>query len=213
MKPEIKIFVFNSFQVNTVLLYTGSRDCVIIDPACYRKEETNLLAGFIDANNLRPACVLNTHAHVDHLPGVEFFRKSYNIPFLLHKSDEFLLKQAVSQGMMFGFEISQPAAPDRYVEEGERLTFGSLSVDVLHVPGHSPGSIVLKNDEASVLVTGDVLFNGSIGRTDLPGGDFDELISGIRNKLMNLDDSFLVIPGHGPSTTIGHEKEHNPFLR
>jgi hydroxyacylglutathione hydrolase len=213
MKPDIKTFIFNPFQVNTYLLSVESSECVIIDPACYGIEETSILDRYIVERNLKPLCILNTHAHVDHLPGIGFFRDKYNIPFFMHRSDAFLLKQAVNQGMLFGFEISQPADPDRYVEDGEVLSWGSLSLEIIHVPGHSPGSIVIKNDEAHILITGDVLFNGSIGRTDLPGGNYESLIHGIKEKLLVLEDSFLVFPGHGPSSTIGQEKRLNPFLQ
>ncbi len=209
---EIKIFQFNPFQVNTYVVSDASRECVIIDPACQDGKEREMLSSFIDGHQLQPVYVLNTHAHVDHLPGVDYCIKKYGIPFLLHRDDNVLLEQAVNQGLMFGFDIEKPPVPDKFLSEGDILAYGLSALEVLHVPGHSPGSVVFKNSRENFLITGDVLFNGSIGRTDLPGGNYDALIKGIRNKLMILDDNYAVYPGHGPSSTIGMERKHNPFL-
>lgn len=210
---RIKSFVFNPFQVNTYLISDDSGQCIIVDPACANESEARNLQRSLDEENLMPVFLVNTHAHVDHLPGVNWFREKYKIPFLMHRDDEFLLQSAVQQGQLFGFNLDQPAAPDRFISEGDILTFGHTRLDVLHVPGHSPGSVVLKNEDDRYLVTGDVLFDGSIGRTDLPGGDYETLVRGIKEKLLILGDDYLVYPGHGPSTSIGREREHNPFLR
>ncbi len=210
--PAIKTFVFNAFQVNTYVLMSG-KECILIDPACNDREEKETLAAFISGNDLNPIMVLNTHGHVDHLPGVAEFKSRYGIPFLLHKADLPLLRNASVQGMMFGFDLEDPPMPDRFPEEGDSLAFGASSVEVLHVPGHSPGSLVFVNRVEKYMVTGDVLFSGSIGRTDLPGGNYDILVGGIREKLMKYDDEFTVFPGHGPPTTVGEERKHNPFLQ
>ncbi|HYW96403.1 MAG TPA: MBL fold metallo-hydrolase [Bacteroidales bacterium] len=210
---DIKTFVFNPFQVNTYLLSDDSGECIIVDAACATDEETGRLTDYIKEHKLTPVMLVNTHAHVDHLPGVTRLREAFKIPFLMHKDDTFLLNRAVEQGQIFGFEMVQPGDPDRYIEEGDTITFGATILEILHVPGHSPGSVVLKNTHQQFLVTGDVLFAGSIGRTDLPGGDYETLTGGIKNKLLTLNDEYVVYPGHGPSTTIGQEREHNPFLR
>ncbi len=212
MMSGIKSFVFNPFQVNTYILFDDTGECLIIDPACYDEKENFILQEYIKEKSLKPVAILNTHAHVDHLTGVNFFKNAYSIPFLLHKADLFLLHQAVNQGLMFGFELETPPEPDRFPEEGERVTFGHSSLEVLHVPGHSPGSLVFLNRKEKYLISGDVLFNGSIGRTDLPGGNYELLIEGIKEKLMVLEDSYKVYPGHGPSTTIVQERTNNPFL-
>lgn len=210
---SIKSFVFNPFQVNAFLLYSKEGECIIVDAACQSDEEIRKVELFIEDNNLRPKALVNTHGHVDHLPGVKYFREKYNIPFYMHERDEFLIDNALVHGKVFGFDIEQPPKPDRYLQESEELHLGENEIRILHVPGHSPGSVVLHLVNEKVILSGDVLFNRSIGRTDLPGGDYNQLISGIQNKLLILDEDITVFPGHGPSTTIKEEKNLNPFLQ
>ncbi|MBN1118253.1 MAG: MBL fold metallo-hydrolase [Bacteroidales bacterium] len=209
---QIKPFVFNSFQVNTFVLYDDSKECIIIDPACYALEEYNELYKFIGDNGLMPKYIANTHGHVDHLLGVKTVSEHYNIPFKVHEDDFFLLETAVQSGLIFGFNINENPVADEILKEGEIIKFGNSELELFHVPGHSPGSIVFYSKEGAFVVVGDVLFKSSIGRTDLPGGNYEDLISGIRSKLLTLPPETIVLSGHGPHTTIKNEHDTNPFL-
>jgi glyoxylase-like metal-dependent hydrolase (beta-lactamase superfamily II) len=157
--------------------------------------------------------LINTHGHIDHIAGDSFIKKAYNIPLAIHDSDVFLLERALQFADYFAFNAEQPPAPDKLLKEGDEVCFGNSVLSVLHIPGHSPGSIVLYSRKDNLVIAGDVLFNGSIGRSDLPGGDHVTLIRGITGKLMTLPRETVVYPGHGPSTTIGHEYDTNPFLK
>lgn len=210
---KIEKFVFNPFQVNSFVLYTESGECFIADPSCQGDAEIKILEDFINENELIPTGVINTHGHVDHLPGVKYFKEKYQVPFYLSQEDEFLVNGAVEYGAVFGFYLEQPPLPDKHLKEGEVLILGDDEISLIHVPGHSPGSIVFYLKNESTLITGDVLFALSIGRTDLPGGNYGQLITGIKEKLLVLDDETLVYPGHGPATTIGQERKMNPFLQ
>lgn len=210
---KIEKFVFNPFQVNAFVLYTESGECFIVDASCQGDGEIKVLEDFIHENNLIPRAVINTHGHVDHLPGAKYFTEKYQIPFYLSEEDEFLVKGAVEYGAVFGFYLEQPPLPDKHLKEGEVLSLGDNEISLIHVPGHSPGSIVFYMRNEKILITGDVLFAFSIGRTDLPGGNYSQLINGIKEKLLILDDDIVVYPGHGPATTIGQERKMNPFLQ
>lgn len=209
---KIEKFVFNVFQVNTYLIYDDSGEGLLIDPSCNSSKEKKELETFIFEKAIKIMAIVNTHGHVDHLPGVAYFKEKYEIPFYMSQEDEFLLSQAQAFGAGFGMEIEKPPIPDFYLKEGEILKFGAEQVEIIHVPGHSPGSMVIYSSKSKILITGDVLFAGSIGRTDLPGGNYDQLIDGIKNKLLIFANETKVFPGHGPATTIGKEKELNPFL-
>lgn len=209
---KIKKFVFNSFQVNTYVVYDDTLACVIIDPACESKEEQTLLLSFVKEQQLKPVAVLNTHGHVDHVLGNKFVSSSFDVPVYAHEADFFLIREAVSFAAVFGMQVTQPDLPDKELEEGISFVFGNSSLEILHVPGHSPGSVVLYNREHSILLAGDVLFEGSIGRTDLPMGDYDGLIRHITSKVLSLPEKTVVYPGHGNPTTIVKEKKSNPFL-
>lgn len=210
---SIQKFVFNPFQVNSYLLFNTEGDAVVVDPACHSSEEEEILFSFIESRKLDVQAIINTHCHVDHLPGVEAVRKKFDTGFYCHREDEFLIDSSEEHGAMFGFSVSKPAPPDGYIGGGEERIFKRLKISFLHIPGHSPGSLVLRLPEEKILITGDVLFAGSIGRTDLPGGDYDLLIQGIQGKLLQLDGGYRVLPGHGPQTTIAEEKLNNPFLQ
>lgn len=209
---QLHTFVFNPFQENTYLLADETGECIIVDPGCYFEEEKYTLFNFIQKNNYRLTKIVNTHCHVDHILGSAFLSSKFNVSFEANKEDEFLLQNAVEHGKMFGFDVEPPPAISKYLAENEDLVFGSTILKVLHVPGHSPGSIALYCKAQKFVITGDVLFSGSIGRTDLPGGDYNALINSIKNKLLSLPDDVIVYAGHGPSTTIGHERRTNPFL-
>lgn len=210
---QMKIFVFNPFQENTYILYDETKEAIIIDPGCYSQTEEDKLSAFIEDNNLTPVKLLNTHGHIDHILGNKFVKEKYDLQLEAHQGDEFLMEDAKNYGAPFGIIMQDdPPIIDKYLNEGDKIEFGNSSLDILHVPGHSPGSIVFYNEEQKILIGGDVLFNDSIGRTDLPGGDYDVLSKGIITKLFTLDENIEVYPGHGMSTSIAKEKEHNPFL-
>ena len=209
---ELKTFIFNPFAVNTYLIYDETKDCVIIDPACVSDDEKNKLVDFITQNNLKPVAILNTHGHVDHVAGEAFVKKQYQIPIYAHKADSILRTKAVDKGLVYGMQIETPPTPDHYLEENESFKFGNSEFKILHLPGHSLGSIAFYSEKDSFIIDGDVLFNGSIGRTDFEDGDLDVLMHSITKKLFALDDNTVVYSGHGPETTIGNEVRSNPFF-
>jgi hydroxyacylglutathione hydrolase len=209
---RIKSFTFNPFQVNLFVLYDETLECIIIDASCYQEEEYNFLYDFIAGQSLKPVAVLNTHGHVDHLTGTRQVCNKYSVGLYMHQGDQFLLEKAVEQGGTFGFSIETPPFPQKWLVDGEIFKFGSSQITAWHAPGHSPGSLVFYAKDAKMLFAGDVLFAGSIGRTDLPGGGYNQLISSIRNKILVLPRDTLVFPGHGEETTVGEETDHNPFL-
>lgn len=210
---EIKKFTFNPISVNTYICWDNSGECVIIDPGCSNEKEEDLLESFILDNNLKPVRLLYTHGHFDHTWGNQFASGRWNLKAELHESDTFLVEQSRQHAMMFGLDLPDAPKIELFLEEGDVINVGDLSFRVIHVPGHSPGSLVFFEEKNEALFAGDVLFNGSVGRTDLPGGDHDTLISGIKEKLLTLPDNTTVYPGHGPETTIGIEKKINPFLQ
>lgn len=208
---KIKVFTFNQFLENTYLLYDETGECVIIDPGCYASFEREQLDLFIQENNLKVVKLLNTHCHIDHVLGNLHVKEKYGVSLLIHKTDLATLESVKSYAPVYGFPKYHPADADVFLEDGDEVTFGKSKLKVLFVPGHSPGHIAFYNDEQKILIGGDVLFKDSIGRTDLPGGDFNTLIQSIHNKIFTLGDDVEVFPGHGPSTKVGVEKVTNPF--
>jgi len=208
----IIIFVFNPFQVNTYLLYDSTKECIIIDPGCYNAQEFDVLKKYISDNALKPVAFYNTHCHIDHIAGNHFVSNHYKIPMGAHKDGKYFLDKAKLHALGYGFVIEEVVYPEIFPEEGTDIKFGASSLKVIHVPGHADGSICFYSEENKFLIAGDVLFNGSIGRTDLPTGDYDMLITNIQNKLMTLPDEVVVYSGHGDTTSIGNEKKFNPFL-
>lgn len=178
----------------------------------YEQRETDAFISFIEQQQLKPVAIINTHAHLDHIFGVEALKKQYNIPFGIHEQELPVLQRGQETAAMFGMKMSSVPVADFYIPHGQPLQLGDDAVEVFLTPGHSPGSISFYNADGGWVIAGDVLFNGSIGRTDLPGGDFDTLIASIRTYLFKLPDGTTVLSGHGPSTTIGNEKKYNPFL-
>lgn len=209
---RIKIFVFNPFQENTFVLSDETGECVIIDPGCNNQNEKDSLREYITSNGLTCKKLINTHGHVDHVLGNAFVAEAYHPEMLIHKDDAFLLDEAPEHGRIFGFDVEMPPQPTAFAEEGQTIPFGNSELHILHVPGHSPGSIALYCKEQNFVIAGDVLFKGSIGRTDLAGGDYDQIMKSIFSKLMTLPQDTIVYPGHGPSTTIHEEALSNPFL-
>jgi len=208
----LKNFIFNELEVNAFVLHDESGACLVVDPGCKNPVQQQNLKKYITDNNLRPECIVLTHGHFDHVAGVAWTKNEFSCPILMHKDDLFLVKDAVQHASLFGIKMDPPPLPDRYLKEGDHITLGTTDISILHVPGHSPGSICLYMASDKLLLCGDVLFQGSIGRTDLFGGDYDLLIRGIKEKLMTLPRDTEVWPGHGPATTIGAEYDTNPFL-
>ena len=208
----IKKFTFNPIKVNAIVLWDDTLECVIIDPACFYPYEERKLQSFIEANHLKPVRLLNTHGHFDHLMGNGFVEKTWGLKSEVHKEDRSLVEQACSQASFFGMQMPKPPMPGRYFEDGEIISFGNSTLKVIYVPGHAPGGVAFYAEADRILVAGDILFYGSVGRADLPGGDQELLINGIKEKLLVLDPEVKVYCGHGPETTIGAEKRNNPFL-
>lgn len=209
----IKRLEFNLFSENTYVISDDTGECMIVDPGCQEPEEQDLLLDYFKEKHLKPVKIVNTHCHIDHILGTAFLHDHFKLPFLIHPQEKPLLTASIAQGELFGLEVQTPPEPTDYLNEGDTVTFGNSMFEVIHIPGHSPGGIVLLNKDQGCMFTGDVLFQGSIGRTDLPGGDYDSLVSSIRQKLLILDPEIRVYPGHGPDTTIGIENQSNPFFQ
>lgn len=210
---KVTCLTFNSFQENTYLLHDETKECVVIDPGCYERHEQEEVKKYISDNDLKVVRLLNTHCHIDHVLGNNFVATTYNVGLEIHQQDEQVLRAVQTYAANYGFPQYAEQLPASYLKEGESIKFGNTELEVLFAPGHAPGHVVFYNKADKTVVGGDVLFRQSIGRTDLPGGDFDTLIQSIKTKLFTLPDEVTVYPGHGPETTIGYEKKYNPFLR
>ena len=210
---QIKSFVFSPIQENTYVLYNSARDCMIIDPGCYQDTEREILQAFIRKEGLRPTLLLNTHCHLDHVFGNKFVAETWGLTLHLHRRELPVLEYAPASGLMWGMPFDNYQGGFVYLQEGDEVKLGADSLRVLEAPGHSPGHICLYSKTQGFVIGGDVLFKGSIGRTDLPGGDYNTLISSIRKQLLVLPEATIVYNGHGEPTTIGAEKKNNPFLQ
>jgi glyoxylase-like metal-dependent hydrolase (beta-lactamase superfamily II) len=211
---KIQSFTFNGFQENTYVLFDESNKCIVIDPGCYEQNEKLELERFIVDNELEPVKLINTHCHIDHVLGNRFVSEKWSLDLEIHELDLPTLRSVKDYCQLYGFHnYEESPEPSTFLKEGDKIHFGNSSLDVLFAPGHAPGHIVLYSKEQHFVIGGDVLFQMSIGRTDLPGGDYDTLISSIKDKLLPLDEQTKVYCGHGPSTTIGFEKANNPFLK
>jgi len=211
---NIKSFTFNPFQENTYIVYDKTKECLIIDPGCYTDAERKELKTFIEEKELTPVKLINTHCHIDHVMGNKFAIEQWNIQLYMHKEDLPVLEKVGEIGKMYGLEDYESSPyPKHFLAQGDTLTFGKSSFEILFTPGHAPGHICLYSKENNLLIAGDVIFQGSIGRTDLPGGDHSTLINSIITQLFPLPNETQVFCGHGPSTNLGYEKEHNPFLQ
>ena len=210
---EFKRFVFNLFQENTYIIYDDTKEAIIIDCGCSNKDEQQVLINFIEQNELKIVKALNTHLHIDHIAGNAFIKEKFGLSPTAHDGDIVIYENTPQQAAMFGFPMEQtPPQLGEIINEGDLITFGNETLEVLHVPGHSPGSLCFYNKEEKIIFVGDVLFQHSVGRTDLWGGDMNTLIIGIKSKLMTLTDEIIVAPGHGDYTTIGEERRNNPFF-
>lgn len=212
---RIAKFEFSLFGINTYVVWDPeTRECAVVDPGMIDDRERNAIRNFIDREKLSVEHIINTHLHVDHAIGDSFAVKEFGAPVLAHRGDEPLGADLRQQARMFQIqEEVDNVSVSTYIEDGDVVRVGNGSLQVLHVPGHSKGSIAFYDKEGGYVLVGDALFYGSVGRTDLPGGDMDELLASIRGKLLALPDDTVVYPGHGPATTIGWERMYNPFLR
>lgn len=208
----VRSFTFNPFQENTYVVHNGKKG-ILVDPGCWKLHEERELADWLEQNGITPVRLVLTHAHIDHVLGCAWVLERYGLRPELHKADLPLLQAAPRQGALWGIHCDPVPKPERFLEEGETIRLGNSRLKVLSVPGHAPGHIALHCRIQGFVVSGDVLFNGSIGRTDLPGGDFDVLAKSIREVMYPLGDDVVVYSGHGEPTTIGEERRTNPFVK
>lgn len=208
----VKRFSYNLFQVNTYVLHDETKECIIIDAGMEGPMEENEISSYIESLSLKPVLLVNTHAHIDHILGNNYTAEKYMLKLAAHPDSVPFISRAPSYAQTFGVRIDNPKTIDIFLDENEDLKFGNSKLKVLHTPGHADGSICFYSAEDKFVITGDVLFNQSIGRTDLPTGDYDLLQKSIWEKLFTLPDDTIAFPGHGPETTIGYEKVSNPFV-
>lgn len=209
---QVQKFTFNPFQENTYILYDASKECIIIDPGCYSGAEQDQLFAFIESNKLKPVKLVNTHCHIDHICGNKFVADTWNLELEASLDDAYNLDLSVQAGIKYGVPIEPSPQIAVALKEGESIHFGQSELKILHTPGHSKGSLSFYAPANNFVIAGDALFQMSIGRTDLPGGDYDTLINAIRTKLFTLPPQTTVYSGHGDETTIAFEIKNNPFL-
>ena len=210
---QIKSFAFNPFSENTYIVFNENKNAFLIDPGNFNEQETAVLEKFISDNGLNIQNILLTHAHIDHVLGLQWAFDRYKVPVLMHELDQEILDRNPMSARQFGFFFTPFEGEIQFISENETVQLDDDVFKIYHVPGHSPGSIAFHLENQKILISGDVLFEGSIGRTDLHKGNFEELIDGIKTKFLILDEETQVFSGHGNSTTIGFEKDYNPFLR
>ncbi|PAW93034.1 MBL fold hydrolase [Mucilaginibacter sp. MD40] len=209
---KLQSFVNNPYQENTYIIYDETGECAIIDPGMYTRPEQDAVVNFIKDNQLKPVLLLNTHCHIDHVLGNRFVFDQYGLKPQFNEGESETLAAVVAYAPAMGFRYDASPIPDTYLPETGTITFGNTTLELIFAPGHSPASLCFYDKQANMLIGGDVLFRSSIGRTDLPGGDYSTLVKSIEEKLFVLPDDCTVYPGHGPETTIGFEKQHNPYL-
>ncbi|MDI3527510.1 MAG: hydroxyacylglutathione hydrolase [Tenuifilum sp.] len=209
---QVQKFVFNPFQKNTYIVYQNEGEALIVDPGCITEDEVKALVEFVNEKGLKVSRLVNTHCHIDHIFGVESLKKIFNVKWYAHPDDVYLVKAATTHALMFGLQFQDEPNLDEFYEHDDIITIGDSTLRVIHTPGHSRGGVCLFAENEKFILTGDTLFNMSVGRTDLEGGDYETLIKSINERLLVLPDEVEVLPGHGVSTTIGQEKKANPFL-
>ena len=210
---SVKSFTFNPFQENTYIVFDDETlDAAIIDPGCSNASEENALAEFISRRNLKVRYLLNTHCHIDHVLGNTFCKNTYQVPLFIHQNEIPILDSVTNYAPTFGINNYQGASPDQFLVEGQTISIGNATLKVIFTPGHAPGHVAFYEEKEGLIIVGDTLFFESIGRTDLPGGNFQTLETTIRTKLYTLPAAVIVYPGHGPKTSIGYEKLNNPFV-
>ncbi len=209
---QIQSFVFSPFQENTYILFDETHEAVIIDPGCLMQAEKETLAQFITQNRLIVKALLQTHAHLDHVFGSAFVKRKYGVKMWMHKNELPILASVENRCQLWGIRGYEPVEADEFIDEGDIISFGNSQLEILFVPGHAPGHLAFVNHAQRFVIGGDVLFKGSIGRTDFPLCDHEALINSIQTKFMTLEDDYSVYAGHMDSTTIGYERRTNPFL-
>ena len=210
---QVKSFTFSPIAENTHVLFAEDGSAAIIDPGCYSKAEEEALAAFVDENRLSVTMLLQTHCHLDHVFGTKWAAETFGLKPQMHRNEEQVLKFAPISGNMYGLPFDVYTGEKIWLEAGDEIKLGGTPLIVLFAPGHAPGHICFYNAKDGFVIAGDVLFAGSIGRTDLPGGNFEVLMQSIHQQLLTLPDATIVYSGHGPATTIGHERRTNPFLQ
>ena len=210
---QLQSFVFNAFYENTYLLSAESGETFIIDPGCIEKHEIDQLTEYISEEGLSPIAILNTHCHIDHVLGNAWLKSHYKIPLFIPKGDLDLYRAVASYASNYGFHTYTHVEADGFINEDEPLVLGDERLNVLFAPGHAPGHLMFHHEALGILIAGDVIFKQSIGRTDLPGGDYDTLEKSIKQKVYTLPLETVIYPGHGPSTTVAFERENNPFVK
>ncbi|PRD46886.1 MBL fold metallo-hydrolase [Sphingobacterium haloxyli] len=210
---NVHSFVFNAFQENTYIVYDENGSCAVFDPGMSNHQEEATFTSFIAQHNLNPIALYNTHCHIDHVLGNQFIFEKYGLIPQFHEGEVPVLVAVQNMAPMYGFRYEGSPIPELFLEENQTVKIGKYTLELLFVPGHSPAHLCFYSAENSFVIGGDVLFRNSIGRTDLPGGDHQQLLDNIQRKMYTLPDETVVYPGHGPSTTIGFEKETNPFVR
>lgn len=209
-------FAFSLFGINTYAVYDpDTHDCAIIDPGMINDEERRAVSNFIESNSLHLTHIINTHLHIDHAIGNHWLKSEYpDADTYANDADAPLGARMLQQAQMFGLHITPDSVKDFHnIKQGDKIRIGNGELDVIHVPGHSPGGIALYDAKDGFLIAGDSLFQGSVGRTDLPGGSMTQLIDSVTSRLLSLPPETVVYPGHGPHTTIGHERKYNPYLK
>ncbi|MDB5276026.1 MBL fold metallo-hydrolase [Ferruginibacter paludis] len=209
---QIQSFIFSPIQENTYILYNEFKQCIVIDPGCYFDEEKETLQTFIQQKGLKPVMLLNTHCHLDHVFGNKFVAETYSLKLQLHEKEKAVLSFAPTSGLMYNMPFDNYTGELIELKEGDKVLLGGDELEIIEAPGHSPGSICFYCRKQHFVIGGDVLFQRSIGRTDLPGGSHQTLLNSIRKKLFTLPDETIVYSGHGSPTTIGEEKKQNPYL-
>lgn len=210
---QVQSFTFNPFQENTYLLISEDKNAILIDPGMYDAEEVKVIKSFLEKNELTLTKILLTHAHLDHIFGLKLILDEYDVPFYLHKEELPVYENAEAVASGYGVSLSLPQKKYELISETETIPFGNQELEIRFAPGHSPGSICFYSEKDGFVISGDVLFQNSIGRTDLPGGDTSTLLKSVQTQLFTLPDDTKVYSGHGPSTTVGLEKMNNPFFR
>ena len=208
----LQAFPNNPYQENTYLVYDETGECAIIDPGMYTAAEQNTVVNFIKQHQLKPVLLLNTHCHIDHVLGNQFVFQQYGLKPQFHEGELQVLEAMPVWAEQSGIRYELSPLPDAYLPETGTVHFGNTTLELIFAPGHSPAHLCFYSAADQWLAGGDVLFRNSVGRTDLPGGNHQQLISNIKTKLFVLPDDITVYPGHGPETTIGYEKQHNPFF-
>jgi hydroxyacylglutathione hydrolase len=210
---KVKSFTFNPFGENTYLVYSENGECIIFDPGMYQSSEQEELSKFIDENQLKPSQLINTHCHIDHIFGNTYCAEKYNLKLKAHQLEKSILSMGEQSALLYGLKYHKSVDVQTTISESETLQIGQHQLESRFTPGHSPGSLSFYNQEHSFVIVGDALFKRSIGRTDLPGGNHETLINSIKSELLSLPDHTIVYSGHGEPTTIGEEREMNPFLQ